>query len=275
MYSLDINFLNDRPEYKPEAAARTKAARPAVAESKQPLYLGLLAAILLPGLALGGLLYLQSQNAELDRQDRDLESKLGALKASQQRMQSIRNEIALVRDETQALASVFNQIKPWSAMMQDLRDRIPPNVQVTEVKQLPPPAATAAPTPAASPQAGAAPANVLPPSGSIQVSGVANTFSEINDFLLLLQKSNFLKADATRIVTAELTELQAIEQISIEDLPQESGDPPKLPRQVRFQIETALSDVPASELLRELDRKGAAGLVTRIESLQQKGVIQP
>jgi hypothetical protein len=28
-------------------------------------------------------------------------------------------------------------------------------------------------------------------------------------------------------------------------------------------------------LLRELDRKGAAGLVTRIESLQQKGVIQP
>jgi type IV pilus assembly protein PilN len=273
MYSLDINFLNDRPEYKPEAAARTKAARPIASDSRQPLILGLLAAILLPGLALGGLLVLQSRNAELARQDQDLENKLGTLKASQQRITNINNEVALVRDETQALASVFNQIKPWSAMMQDLRDRLPPNVQVTEVKQSPPSTTTVAP--AASPQAGAAPANAPPPSGPILISGIANTFNEVNDFLLLLQKSNFLKADSTRIISAELADAQTIEQLDVEGAPEQVEDPPQLPRQVRFQIETSLSDIPASELLQELDRKGATGLVTRIESLQQKGVLQP
>ena len=30
---------------------------------------------------------------------------------------------------------------------------------------------------------------------------------------------------------------------------------------------------PASDLIRELDRKGAVGLVTRIEALKQRGVI--
>jgi type IV pilus assembly protein PilN len=274
MYSLDINFLNDRPEYKPEAAARVKAARPVATESKQPLLLGLLAAVLLPGLTFGGLLFLQSRNAALEQRDRELETELGTLKAGEQQVQSINNQVRQVRDETQALASVFNQIKPWSAMMQDLRTRIPPNVQITEVKQLPLPPGTPAPT--SSPQPGAPPgANVLAPSSPIQISGTTNTFSEVNDFLLLLQKSNFLKPQETKILTVELAEAQSLERINLKNLPQETSEAPKLPRQVKFQIQTSLSDVPASELLRELEIKGAAGLVTRIESLQQKGVIQP
>ncbi|NEO02464.1 MAG: fimbrial assembly protein, partial [Moorea sp. SIO3I7] len=47
-----------------------------------------------------------------------------------------------------------------------------------------------------------------------------------------------------------------------------------LPKVVEYTIKTQLSDIPASEILKELDRKGAVGLVTRIRNLQSQGVIQ-
>ena len=47
-----------------------------------------------------------------------------------------------------------------------------------------------------------------------------------------------------------------------------------LPKLVQYEIRTSPSEVGASELIRELDRKGAVGLVTRIRTLQQKGVLQ-
>ena len=49
----------------------------------------------------------------------------------------------------------------------------------------------------------------------------------------------------------------------------------KLPAEAEFTIQTALNDVPASDLLQELESNKATGLVTRIEALQQKGVVKP
>lgn len=115
--------------------------------------------------------------------------------------------------------------------------------------------------------------------GNIEISGIAKSFNDVNDFLLVLQKSNFLQPKETRLVTAELqANPTKLEPLKFRDLPQQASiqqtDLPKLPEQVNFNIQTKLSEVPASDLLRELDRKGAAGLVTRIEELQRRGVIQ-
>jgi type IV pilus assembly protein PilN len=44
---------------------------------------------------------------------------------------------------------------------------------------------------------------------------------------------------------------------------------------VEYEVETALSSAKASELLPLLKSNDAAGLVNRIETLQEKGVIQP
>jgi type IV pilus assembly protein PilN len=113
----------------------------------------------------------------------------------------------------------------------------------------------------------------------LQITGIANSFNDVNDFLLVLQKSNFLKAENTKLVKATLQrEAARVEPARLQNSQQQqlrTEQLPTLPRQVEFQIETALSDVPASDLLRELDRKGAVGLVTRIENLQRKGVIKP
>ncbi len=271
MYSLDINFLNDRPEYRPETG-RSKT-RTVSTDSRQPLLLGGLTALVLLGGTAGALLFLQNQNASLVERQIALDSQLGDLTLKQKQIADTNAQTKQITDETGALAGVFNLVKPWSAMLQEVRDRIPPGVQILSVAQVTP-SGQPAPQPAASSQG----ATAAPPSSIVQITGLANSFNDVNDFLLVLQKSNFLKAEETRLVKATLQKTAAtIEPAKLKD-PQAStltaDELPQLPKQVEFQIETALSDVPASELLRELDRKGAVGLVTRIEDLQRKGVIQ-
>lgn len=273
MYSLDINFLNDRPEYKPDAARRGGRKTPTFAgDDRRPLYWGLAAGVFFPValLALWG--FLQVRNTDLAQQQADLDNQLGNLELQKKDLASINDQIKQGTDETQALATVFNQIKPWSAMTQDIRDRLPPNVQIVGITQVDPTKNPAAPAPSP----GQAPA---PVSGVVLIEGVANSFSDVNDFLLTLQQSNFLQSAQTKLVSAELTEPQTLQTLDVAG--SKSGgssanyETPKLPPRVKFSLQTALSDVPASELIRELDRKGAVGLVTRIEALKEKGVIKP
>ena len=275
MYSLDINFLNDRPEYRQEGS-RPKA-RVVATDSKRPLLIGAAIAVALLAAAGGSLLFLQAQNASLEQRQAELDSQLGDLTAKQKQIADINSQTRQIKDETGALAGVFNLVKPWSAMMQEVRDRIPPGVQILTITQALP-TGQPSPPPSPSPSPGA-PAAVSPPASVLQITGLANSFNDVNDFLLVLQKSNFLKAENTKLLKATLQkEAPKIEPVKLKNAqgPVQNGDElPQLPKQVEFQIETALSDVPASDLLRELDRKGAVGLVTRIEDLQRKGVIKP
>lgn len=281
MYSLDINFLNDRPELgsdkKRASTAGQRRSRPANPGDKRPLFLG--AALGLAALALSGgiFLYLSTQNAALEAEQQDLDGKLGDLAAKEKEAADVEAQIKAIKKESTALAGVFNSIKPWSALMQDVRARIPASVQILSVKPAPADAAPPSGQPAAKPAVGAV--EGAPPAGNVLISGVATGFNDVNDFLLVLQKSSFLKAEATKLVKAELqTEDRKLEPIRLDNVPGSEGatqaELPRIPKQVVFSIKAALTDVPASELLRELDRKGAVGLVTRIEALQQKGVIQ-
>jgi type IV pilus assembly protein PilN len=132
----------------------------------------------------------------------------------------------------------------------------------------------------------AAPTPVIQePIGRIEITGAADNFDRVNDFLVVLQKSNFLNADQTKIVTSERQ--AEVPWAAPTTLPPRKGetantteaiqstDLPKLPARVTFKIETELANVSTGELLRELERKGAVGLVSRIDALKQKGVIKP
>ncbi|WP_421655701.1 PilN domain-containing protein [Leptothermofonsia sp. ETS-13] len=279
MHSLDINFLNDRPEYRPDGGVRTRGARAVPTDSRQPLILGLLAAILLPALAGGLLLFLQSRNADLEQRQVALDSQLGDIQAKQKQIESLRTETKQVKEETLALASVFNTLKPWSAVMQDFRDRIPPGVQILRVKQLPVQQGQPQPSPSPSPSPGATPGAPTPPViGNVEISGIANSFNDVNDFMLVLQKSAFLDPKETRLVASELQQTApTLSTLQLKNAPVGTVDTnnlPKLPSQIEFTIRTAFNNIPASDLLQELERKTAVGLVTRIEELQRKGVIQ-
>ncbi|MGQ9869412.1 PilN domain-containing protein [Leptodesmis sp.] len=276
MYGLDINFLKERPEYRSQTVDRRRPRGGAAPESRQPLILGLLTALVLVGLSAGAWLFLQSQNAALRERQAQLDTRLGTLKAEQAKLTQITNQTKQIKEETAALAGVFNTIKPWSATFNDISSRTPPKVRIMQIRELPPneiPIDKSSPNPSPSPGAAAAPAP--PPSGVIQISGTATSFNDVNDFLLVLQESKFLKPEKTRIVKAELGQPRSPQPIQVGGGAPAAGDKIKLPAEVEFTIQTVLNDVPASELLQELESNKATGLVTRIEALQQKGVVKP
>jgi type IV pilus assembly protein PilN len=280
MYGLDINFLNDRPEYRPVVADRRRGGM--APGDKRATYLGLGLGLALLALTGGAWLFLQSENNRLRERQAQLDAELGVLKAEQANLARINTETQQIRAESVALAGVFNAIRPWSATFADISSRTPPNVRIVSItqKEAPPvqrpsPSPSPSPSPGASPSPSPSPTAATPPpsTGVIEIKGQAVSFNDVNDFLLVLQNSNFLKRDRTRIVDAKLGEPRPVQLIQLGNQGGgNQGDLPQLPPEVGFTIQTELTDVPASELTQELEGKGATGLVTRIERLQQKGV---
>ncbi len=282
MYNLDINFLNDRPEHAAAAGNRgnagggrgSRSSRAGGGDSKTPFYAGLGTLIGLTLLSLGFWGFQFMRNSQLKAQQAKLSEQVSDLESKQKELDAVQAQLKGAKEEITALTSVFSNIKPWSAMSQDLRDRLPSNVQISSVTQVEAPPQTATPTTAQVADGKAAPPP--PPLGLVKITGAAVSHSDVNDFLVVLQKSNFLKPESTRIVASELQAAESLGSISIPGAT--SGGSitlPKLPGKVKFEIETSLTDVPTSDLMRELDRKGAVGLVSRIEALKEKGVIKP
>ena len=264
MYSLDVNFLNDRPEYGPtEKAPKAKAPPGAMT----PLVVGAAVGILLPALVGGFWWFTQYRTAQLKEREITLDQDLQKLTAKENEIKAIKTQIAQVNAEKQALVNVFNQIKPWSAMLQDLSDRVPQDVLISKIEQTEEqPKPTASGT--AQPNAQAQDTSSQRPIVKLKISGNAKSFDRVNDFLLTLQQSPFLQKDATQLVKAQLVE----HQLKLPAEKQQSATNVKyeLPKWVEYTIETNVNDIPADDpqLLKELDRKGAVGLVTRIRTLQ-------
>lgn len=274
MFNLDINFLNDRPDLKPGAiSSRGGAARLGVAaESLVPLYAGIVTALVFVGLTGGAFGYYTWQKGELTTREAELDSQLGAIASKKKELEVARKKVADAEAEIKALATVFNQIKPWSAMSQDLRERLPPGVQIASIVQ--------APIAAGPPVAGT---NAVY-SSDVTIKGEANDFDQVNDLLVILKKSNFLQPDSIKIIETARLDSKPLPAISLPkavELPVKPGQEKpkdtnnqaiKLPGRITFTVQSKMSEAPTSELLRELDRKGAVGLVTRVEALKSKGV---
>ena len=297
MYSLDINFLKDRGMAQQPTGPRRTPTKPA---ALTPLFIGIAVGLLLPGFVGGLWFFLQQQIADKQQRQTELNGELARLDIEQKKINQIKEQTANVNEETTSFAEVFNQIKPWSAMLQDIRERIPPGVQIGRIQEVKAPV-TNVPAPAPSPVTKAKQANnpqakqpntpkAKQPSTAqtqqpkqpttvkaVEISGQARSFDDVNYFLLTLKRSAFLKADETQLVRAELVKNSSkLEVPQVKRSGQSQGTVTyEFPKIVQYTILTRLSDVPASDLLRELDRKGAVGLVTRIRTLQEKGVIKP
>ncbi|WP_331456507.1 PilN domain-containing protein [Crocosphaera watsonii] len=144
--------------------------------------------------------------------------------------------------EIQSLVTVFNQIRPWSAILKEIEAQVPLNVQVGSIVQT---------------------------DSEVTIAGYALNYDDLNDFLLTLQSSPLLDAEKTVIKTA-----------SLQDFPIETENTPEnleieFPQGVKYTITTSISDRPSSELLQDFARSGAAGLVNRIRTLENKGVLKP
>lgn len=251
MYSIDINLLRDRGYDSQVSEARESST------GNLPLFVGIGAGATLVALVLLAFGVLTFSNQRLAQRQQELETELARIAPNLKRVDQLKAETQQIQAETQALAMVFNQIKPWSVVLQDLRDRTPPALQLAKIQQVAP---AATPARATTPQTKSGEAAPPPPprTSELKISGSALSFESVNDFILALGKSSFLQEDSTKLTTSERKK----DNVSGVEL-------------VEYQITTTLNDVPASKLLEELSRKGATGLVTRIETLKQKGVLQP
>lgn len=294
MYSLDINFLNDRTERPSEAGlARNRSQGGVATGDPRAYYIGGALALALPALVAGFWLFLQNQNSQLEQRQADLDSQLVALQAQLGEVTTINTQVQQIEAENQALASVFDYIKPWSAVLQDVRARVPGGVQIAKIEQLapvplppppPPTAASPAPSPGATPSPevspspvdGAVPPPVAvpPPNPSrVAISGVARSFNDANDFVLTLQRSPFLKGDEVKLVSSKLIDNPTTVQFT--DQTAGGNIEVKLPQVVEYRIEGSLTNLPASDLLQDLERTLAVGLASRIQALRDRGVLQP
>jgi type IV pilus assembly protein PilN len=254
MNQIDINLLNDRPEYS--TGSSSTPASSVGSESKTPLILGGALAGGLIGLVLLLLGGLTVYNQNLASKNEELDSSLNKLAPELAKLEELKSKESVILAETAALAKVFNQIKPWSATLQDRRDRVPPTLQITNIEQTV--GAAPAPSPSPAPGAQASPVPAPPPSNDLKITGNALTFSDINDFELILRKSPFLKPEASKLVSSQ-RETDSQSKASL----------------IKYEMKTQQNDVPASELLQVLNAKGATGLVARIETLKRQGVMKP
>lgn len=256
MYSLDVNFLKER-HLKQTGQETTADKMPtAINLSKQkPLLIGVGVGAGL--LALTGLLglYTSWQTSETQREIQTLDGKLGQLQAQSKKIEELKAQLTAVEAENQALVTVFNQIRPWSAILQEIRLQTPPSVQLTSLQQVDVPA---------NPDQGQP-----NPATQLKISGFASSYEAVNDYLLTLQASPFLQGKKTVIESAALADLP------VQVANQYEGTSVTFPQAVQFVITAQLSDTPAIEQLPNLARNGAIGVITRINTLKRQGAIQP
>lgn len=314
MYSLDINFLKDRPDY--QAPNRGKKGPAMQVGDRTAMLTGAGVGLLLPVIFGGWWFLTQLENGNLEKEIAGKEAKSAQVARLKQDVESLNAEATQIDQQTQALAGLFNTtLKPVSAILQDVRDSAPvalstsklqlttavdPAAQQAIAAQQQAAAAAAAqqqqaaaappaggtPPAAGAPPAAAPPAPPLPPwevfSQKVEIQGTSKSFDEVNDLLLSLQNSPFFKQP--RIIKTQLIENPLKDHIVLAQVnPQaaeNNGSPPQapeveLPKVVEYTIEAQVSKATAAEVVRELNRKGAVGLATRIQTLQNKGVIQP
>ena len=262
MYGIDINFLNDRAERAGEAIVPVKRKPGMSTAGKKPMLIGAAVAIAACAGVGGYWLILQNNQKTLTAENAVLDSQLAELQQKLAQIDTVRQQTAAIETEIQALASVFERIRPWSAIVRDVQSRVPTRTQIVSMTQTAPAAAAdpAAVDPAAAPAGSAA--------GGLTVAGNACSFDDVNDFMLTLQDSPFLVGETVKITEANLGEPVPGSCPGGAD----NGEPLEL---VSYTITSDIASIPATALLDELNRQQeSTGLAARIRALQATGAIQ-
>lgn len=264
MYGIDINFLNDRAERSADALVAVN--RPAVSTAgKMPLLIGLACAIAAIAGVGGYWIILQGQQKNLMAQQAQLDAQLSELQQKLAQVDTVRQQTDAIETEIQALAGVFERIRPWSAIVRDVQGRIPSRAQISSLTQT---AAVEATAEVASEATGAVASGSESAAGGVEIAGNACSFNDVNDFLLTLQNSPFLESSSVKITDATLSDPVPGRCPGEAD----NGKPLSL---VSYTLTSDIKSIPATVLLYELNRQQeSTGLAARIRALQSTGAIE-
>ncbi|MEN9215370.1 MAG: PilN domain-containing protein [Gloeomargarita sp. DG_1_6_bins_138] len=228
MYAVEINFLRDRA---PQGQTYVEEEA-----SPLPLILGI-AVGMIALIGAGGVWgFTAMRERTLQQEKVQGEARLNPLRQQLAELDKLKERVAQIRKETEELANVVERVTPWSALVQDLGNRTLPGIQLGKIDQ----------------------------SGSnLTISGQANEFATVNEFLLVLEKSPFLKGtppNQPRLLNSQRAASR--------------GDEDTRPL-VQYEVQVSLAtDKKLSENLANLKRTGAVGLETRIEILRELGILK-
>ncbi len=260
MYSIDINFLNDREE-RPVLATQPASVVRQTSVDRTPIAIGL--GVLVAALAgVGGYFgLLKYQESTLQKRQAELDAQLTELQAKLAEVDRIKAETEAARAESRALASVFTNIRPWSAIVKDIQNRIPTRAQLSQVTQT-----EGTPVP---PTEGVEPAP--PEAGGININGTACSFDDVNDFVLTLKNSPFLESETVQLNTSSL----GGEVLGRCPGEAQRDEPTQL---VNYTIASNIKSVSTEQfdrLLAELENQQASvGLSSRLKALFETGVLE-
>lgn len=236
MYTLDINFLSDRAAAEAQAVERTP-----IADSQFLVYGGAVAVVAL-ALVGGAWFFLNSANEGIQAKLLTLTATESQLTSKLKALEEQETQLKAIQARTGQLLTLFVGNFPASAIADEIRKRTPITIQVNSITQ-----ATIA--------ASAQNATQL---STINLDGKATNFNELNDFLLLLKASPLLDSEKTKLISSTLQQATSDANFTL----------------VNFQIQTTVTSKNPAELLPELQKAGADGLVARVNLLRQQGVIK-
>ena len=237
MYTLDINFLSDR------AASEFQGVERQPITDSQFLVYGGAVAIVSIALVGGAFFFLNSANEGIQKEIATLTAKEAQLNGKVKALEEQEKQLQAVKGRTDQLLTLFIGNFPVSAIADDIRKRTPTTVQVKSINQ-----ASVAASPQSPSQSGS----------TVSLDGTATNYNELNDYLLLLKASPLLDSEKTKLVSSTLQQAAADKNLTLVD----------------FQIQTAVTSKSPAELLPELQKTGADGLVARVNLLRQQGVIK-
>ena len=248
MYSLDVNFLKDRGLDTAVETHGPTATKPTSIQEKIPMAVGGVLAILLPFIALSSTKNYEAKQAKAQTQVKQLDREIAKRQNENKSLEEIESQISEAKTETEALVGVFDKIRPWSAILQEVGERTPPGVQVSSLSQ-----------------------NGSGSASKLQISGSARSYNDVNDFVLFLQRSPFFNKKG--IILGNLSSTSLPIEVANEDILPERVSL-KIPGGIKYSITAQLNNGPTSKLIKELDRNGAIGVVTILKTLEQKGAIK-
>jgi type IV pilus assembly protein PilN len=109
MYSLDINFLNDRPDYKPVAAKSSAKKSSGGAKDQMPLIGALLFAFGVNAAVMGAWWWATNQNTNLATEQATLDQELATLNTQANTIKAINAE---TEQSYRRIQSISRSIRP-------------------------------------------------------------------------------------------------------------------------------------------------------------------
>ena len=100
--------------------------------------------------------------ASLEEEQNTINQELATAQAELGQLRALETELSAINDRTQAFKSFFNDVQPWSAILEDIRNQTPSDVWLTSIS-----------------------AN----NSTVNIAGQASRFQSVNDFQLTLLQS--------------------------------------------------------------------------------------